>query len=315
MSKRDDQVHSATVAILLCTYYGQQYLREQLESFSAQSHSQWKVCASDDGSQDATYAILEEYQRKWGEDRLSLHAGPARGFVANFLAVTCEPSIQADFYAYADQDDVWEPDKLARALRWLAAVPKDTPALYCSRTRLVDAGNQDIGFSPLFTKPPSFSNALVQNIGGGNTMVFNNALRNLLCMAGDDLKLITHDWWVYLVVSGCGGKVFYDPYPSTRYRQHGKNLIGSNLSMGARLIRLRLLLQGRFRKWTEQNVSALQRIRSRLTPENRRLLDDFSSSRHRWLLPRLLGIRRCRIYRQTLLGNLGLFTAALLNKM
>ena len=168
------------VAILLCTYHGQHYLAEQLDSFAAQSHSNWEVWASDDGSKDDTHAILEAYQQKWPDGRLSIHFGPAEGFAANFLSLTCKASIDADYYAYSDQDDIWEPNKLARAVEWLNTLPENIPALYCSRTRLVDSNNNEIGVSPLFAKPPSFANALMQNIGGGNTMVFNNAARNLL---------------------------------------------------------------------------------------------------------------------------------------
>lgn len=163
------------VAILLCTYHGQHYLAEQLDSFAAQSHPNWEIWASDDGSEDDTHAILEAYQQKWPAGRLSIHFGPAEGFAANFLSLTCKASIKADYYAYSDQDDVWEAGKLERAVRWLETIPPNIPALYCGRTRLVDADNNEIGLSPLFSKPPSFANALMQNIGGGNTMVFNNA--------------------------------------------------------------------------------------------------------------------------------------------
>jgi len=177
---------TARVAILLCTYHGQHYLPEQLDSFAAQTYENWAVWASDDGSEDDTHSILEDYQSRWDVGRLSIHFGPAEGFAANFLSLTCNANIDADLYAYSDQDDVWEADKLARAVQWLESVPAEVPALYCSRTRLVDANNNEVGVSPLFAKAPSFANALMQNIGGGNTMVFNNAARNLLREAGEN---------------------------------------------------------------------------------------------------------------------------------
>jgi glycosyltransferase involved in cell wall biosynthesis len=307
--------NAKTVAILLCTYHGQRFLVDQLESFAAQAYPHWAVWASDDGSKDGTHAILEEYRAKWVTERLSIHSGPAEGFVANFLSLTCNASIQADYYAYADQDDVWENDKLSRAVKWLDTIPKEVPALYCSRTRIVDAENQHLGFSPLFSKPPSFANALVQSIGGGNTMVFNDAARRLLQETDADVGVVSHDWWAYMVVSGCGGKVCYDPHPTIRYRQHGQNLVGCNNDWRARLVRLTWLLKGRFRDWSEQNVNALQQIRRRLTPENRLILDEFASARHRGLARRIVGFKRSNIYRQTLLGNLGLFAAALLKKI
>lgn len=305
---------SPKVAILLGTFRGQQYLAEQLSSFAAQSYSNWEVWASDDGSTDDTLAILERFKGEWPAGRLSIQAGPGKGFVANFLALTCNPNIQADYYAYSDQDDVWESDKLGRALQWLETVPANIPALYCARTRLVDSENQEIGFSPLFGNP-RFANALVQSIAGGNTMVFNNAARALLRQAGTELPVIFHDWWTYLAVTGCGGKVFFDPVPTLRYRQHGTNVIGVNLSWRARLQRMRKLWQGQHRKWNADNIAALRKLEHRLTPENREILNQFSLARERSLIPRLVHLGRSGVGRQTRLGNIALFAAAIFNRL
>ncbi|HWX02709.1 glycosyltransferase family 2 protein [Collimonas sp.] len=305
---------SPKVAILLCTYHGQRYLAEQLDSFAAQSYKSWEVWASDDCSRDKTQEILNSYQRKWGRDRLSIHSGPAEGFAANFLSLTCKKKIQAGYYAYSDQDDIWETDKLERAMNWLTSMPENIPAMYCSRTRLIDEKDRDIGLSPLFTKPPSFPNALMQNIGGGNTMVFNNAACELLREAGADIDVVTHDWWVYLVVSACGGRVFYDTYPSLRYRQHEGNLVGMNIGWRARLVRMSMLWHGRFRDYNDRNIRALGRLRHKITPENREIFDRFSISRNRGLYFRLIGIKQCGLYRQTTLGNLGLALAAIFKK-
>lgn len=309
-----DGIHT-NVAILLCTMQGQHYLCEQLDSILSQSHASWSIWASDDGSDDGTHAILDKYQSKLGKSRLSIGLGPAKGYATNFLSLTCNANITADYYAYADQDDIWEADKLARALEWLQTVPSHVPALYCARTRNVDANNQDIGFSPVFSKPPSFANALVQSIGGGNTMVFNNAACRLLHRAGADVQVVSHDWWAYLVVSGCGGKVFYDHRPTVRYRQHDSNLIGTNNNWTARLVRAGMLLQGRFSSWSDKNIVALQRIHMHLTPENQRRLDEFSKARGSGLFARLAGMKRSGVYRQTLLGNLGLIAAVVFNKI
>lgn len=106
-------VEQAKVAILLATYQGQHYLAEQLDSFARQTHQNWEVWASDDGSSDDTHAILKHYEKHWPFGRLSIHNGPEEGFVANFLSLTCKASISADYYAYADQDDIWKADKPA----------------------------------------------------------------------------------------------------------------------------------------------------------------------------------------------------------
>jgi len=303
------------VAILLCTLHGQPFLADQLDSIERQTYPNWQLWASDDGSADNTQAILRHYQEKWGEQRLSIGSGPSEGFVSNFLSLTCKADIQADFYAFSDQDDIWEEDKLRRAVEWLRTVPQDVPAVYCSRTRLVDEKNCELGLSPLFTRPPSFANALIQNIGGGNTMVFNHAARRLLCEAGQNIEVVSHDSWLYMVVTGCGGKVKYDAYPSLRYRQHGSNLVGTNASWAARRVRIRMLWQGHLRIWNDRHLVALQRLYSRLTPESRQTLDLLARFRKRALLPRLIGLKKSGIYRQTLLGNLGLLAAAVFKKI
>ena len=302
------------VAILLSTYHGQHFLAEQLESFIAQTHTNWRVWASDDGSEDKTMAILQEFQKKQAE-KLFIDHGPSTGFVANFLSLTCQQNIVADYYAYSDQDDIWEADKLERAVAWLNNVAPDMPALYCSRTRLVDVNNHEIGLSPLFSKPPSFANALMQNIGGGNTMVFNNAARMLLSEAGQSVSVVSHDWWAYIVISGCGGEIYYDHYPSVRYRQHQHNIVGMNSTWSARLNRIRMLCKGRFKDWSDSNIEALEKLQHKLTPQNRDILYQFAKARNRGLISRLIGLKKSGIYRQTLLGNIGLFVAALFKKI
>jgi glycosyltransferase involved in cell wall biosynthesis len=306
---------SPKVAILLCTYQGQKYLQAQLDSFVAQTHSNWELWVSDDGSMDGTHDILDQATKVWGKQKISIHNGPKEGFCANFLSLTNKADIEADYYAYSDQDDVWVPEKLERALAALMTVPKDTPALYCSRTCVVDADDKPIGMSPHFTKTPSFANALMQNIGGGNTMVFNLAARQLLMEAGEKVSVVTHDWWAYLLVSGCGGQVFYDPKPTVRYRQHGSNLVGMNTSWPARIKRIQQLFQGKFREWNDRNTVALESVRGRLTPSNQQILDQFISARQQPMLHRLVGLRRSGIYRQTLFGTLGLIAAAVFNKI
>lgn len=293
------------IAILLCTYQGQDYLAEQLDSLATQTYSNWDLHVSDDGSKDETLAILKSYQANWGNDRLTIHSGSGKGFVANFLSLTCNPAINADYFAFSDQDDIWESNKLQRAVAWLSNVPADVPALYCTRTKLIDEVGADLGCSPLFKKAPSFANALVQSIGGANTMVFNQAARKLLQEAGETVEVSAHDWWAYLVVSACGGRVYHDTYPSLRYRQHGTNIVGTNVGLPAMLQRINMLFNGHLKDWTDRNIEALQKLRSRMTPENQRQLDVFSQARKSWLLPRLVGIWQTGIYRQTVLGNLG----------
>lgn len=309
------QGERAKVAILLCTCHGQHYLAEQIRSIAAQTYTHWEIWASDDHSRDKTKAILDAYKKEWPAGRLSVLVGPCRGFASNFLSLTCNPAIDADYCAYSDQDDIWEADKLERAIAWLDSVPEGTPALYCSRTRLIDAENRCIGFSPLYTKQPHFTNALVENIAGGNTMVFNRAARALLRKVGTDVAVVSHDWWAYMVITGCGGRVHYDSHATVRYRQHGGNLVGGRTSLRKMMARTVQLWRGRFKHWNDVNAKALTRLQQDMTKENRRNFGYFVAARNSSLIPRLLGLKRAGIHRQTLRGNLELMVAACLKKM
>lgn len=315
LSVRPCDVYTAKIAVLMCTFNGESFLADQLQSFERQTHSNWTLLVSDDSSRDGTLALLDEYAKRWGESCLKVFPGPQRGFVANFLSLTCRSDIDADFFAWSDQDDIWSEDKLQVALRWLQSLPAHIPALYCGRTQLVCEAGVPSGMSPRFAFPPRFANALVQSIAGGNTMVFNRAAHSLICEAGADVDVPSHDWWLYQLISGAGGLVHYDPIPRLQYRQHDENLIGSNSSWSARLQRLQMLFQGRFCEWNEQNIQALETMRHRLTPEHQETLGLFKTARVQKLPQRLLGFMRAGLYRQTLFGNLGLIFATLLKKI
>ncbi|MFN0163518.1 MAG: glycosyltransferase family 2 protein [Burkholderiales bacterium] len=311
--------HSATprehVAILLGTRNGAGFLGPQLDSIGAQTHGEWSVWASDDGSTDATTVVLAEYRRRWGAERLFLKRGPVRGFCANFLSLVCAPQIHADYFAYCDQDDLWDHDKLERALKWLRKQAPGQPALYCGRTRLIDANGRALGNSPLFARPVGFANAIVQSVAGGNTMVFNAAARALLVEAGGEVDVQTHDWWTYIVVAACGGVVHYDARPAVGYRQHPDNLVGSNHGARSKVARARRLLAGEFREMNHRNLAALGRLSRRLTPESRNILEMFCRARSASLPARTIAAWKSGIYCHTLLGNSGLALAAVLKKL
>ena len=269
---------------------------------------------SDDGSSDNTVAILNDFKQSWSKGRFEILAGPQRGFAVNFLSLVCNEAIQADFYAYSDQDDVWELDKLSRAIHKIG-INQQTPALYCSRTRLIaECGKSLRQKSPRFQKQPSFQNALVQSLAGGNTMVFNQPARQVLLQAGMQ-KIVSHDWWTYMLVTGAGGKIFYDPVPSVSYRQHSENQIGANIGTIARIKRLGMLLKGSFSDWNTLHIHSLSIVRHLLMPESQKTLDKFASARQSSLLKRLTLLKNSGVYRQTTEGNIALWIAAILNKI
>ena len=304
-----------TVTIFLCTLNGARFLQEQLDSIAAQTYGSWRLIVSDDGSEDGTLEILDRYRHKLQDPRrLELRAGPRRGPAANFLSLMSDPRIEDAYFACCDQDDIWLPDKLKRALTWLESVPGHTPAVYFSRTSYIAADGRGIGLSPLFRKPPAFRNALVQSIGGGNTMVFNVAAHDLLVRAGP-VDVACHDWWTYLLVSGAGGHVHYDPVPTVAYRQHDRNEIGANRGFRASLARARAVVAGQFRTWLNLHTAALLASAHLLTPENRKVLADACAMRSASFMCRIKAWRQIRLYRQTFRGQVGLMLAVLTCKI
>jgi glycosyltransferase involved in cell wall biosynthesis len=305
----------STVAILLCTYNGARFLPAQLSSLAKQSFTDWRLFVSDDGSKDETLAIVAQYRDRLGTAPVSVRNGPQQGFVRNFLGLACDLAIDCDYFAYCDQDDVWEPDKLARAVAWLDTRPAQVPAMYCSGTTLIDENGRRCGYSRAYRRTPSFRNALVQSLASGNTIVFNDAARRLLIAAGSTAKVPSHDWWTYLLTTGAGGEVHYDQIPQVQYRMHGDNVIGTNAGLRNRIRRFYLLSRGRFQRWSDMHVAALEPFRPRLTPENRALFDLFRASRQRGFLGRQIGFLHSGVYRQTFLDNLGLIIAVLVRKV
>jgi len=303
------------VAVLMAAYNGARFLTQQLDSLAGQTHENWRLWVSDDGSRDSTLDILRRYQAAWGQDRLRICQGPGRGFQHNFLSLTARPDLEGDYFAWSDQDDIWLPGKLARALARLASYGREEPVLYCGRTILTDAKGRDYGFSPsLNRRPPGFLNALLLNSGGGNTMVFNRPARELII--GDyPLEVSSHDGWAYQIVSGCGGLVLYDPEPQVRYRQHEKNLAGNNRGWRNCRNRLKRLLTGDWDRLVGRQLAALQKAARRLTPENRRGLETLVELR-RLKNP----FRRLRLflaggfYRQSPLEQAAAYAAVLLGK-
>lgn len=252
------------VTVVMATRNGARHLDEQLASLAAQSHGDWRLRVGDDGSTDATRDILSGFRDGTGAPQ-EVEPGPERGFAANFLTLIAGCADVPGWVALSDQDDVWYPDKLSRALNALMTLPPERPAVYCARTMLVDQQGRRIGPSRrhrYFT----FRNALVQNVVAGNTIVLNPAAHALVARAGA-VAVPYHDWWIYLLVTGAGGQVIYDPEPVMDYRQHAGNVQGENRSASAVLRRGGGFLNGTWRSWFEANMAALEKVAPLLNDE------------------------------------------------
>lgn len=303
------------IAVLMGTFNGSRFLGEQLASIEAQDLQHIDIWASDDGSTDETLGMLQDWQQRWTKGRLNTLSGPRAGFAENYRALICNADIDADYYAFSDQDDIWEPQKLSTAMAWFQTKPDNRPLLFGSRTSTMSGTGHIRGGSPRFQRPPSFRNALVQSIAGANTMVMNRTARHILAEASARTGFVSHDWWAYLVLSGAGGDVCFSPEPLVRYRQHGGNAVGQNVSVCARLDRLRRLMAGQFFDWTTANIRGLSLNCDLLTADAWEAFDLFRSSREGGMITRLRRLRASGVYRQTAIGTAAIALATAFRRL
>ena len=209
------------ISIALCTYNGGAFLAEQLESFQAQTRLPDELVVCDDGSTDDTLSILENFSAQ-AFFPVSVHRNPKTlGVRANFIKAI--GLCTGDFIALSDQDDCWQPDKLHRAWNMIQNTVDPASTLYCARLQYTNAYLEPIGLSNI-PRVIGFSNALVENIATGCSVVFGSEVRRLLLRATPS-DMVMHDWWAYLVAAAFG-QIIYDPSPTVLYRQHGGNVAG-----------------------------------------------------------------------------------------
>ena len=309
------QKKSPHLAILMCTYNGENFLEEQLDSIENQDYKNWTLYVNDDGSKDATLDILKRYKKKWGNKKLHIRRGPQKGFSQNFLQIICDKKINADLYFLCDQDDVWMPHKLSHTLKKISKRDNSRAILYCARTTYVSSDAKKIlGHSELFSKPLSFKNALVQSIAGGNTMAFNNKLKDFAATF-KAAKVISHDWWLYILNELNGGVTLYDHESTIFYRQHQGSLIGNNTTLLAKSKRLYMLFKGTYRDYNSCHLDTFNMINIPSTKENLYIIDRFSILRDGPLSDRIKILSELGLYRQSWDTHLGLFLGAVIHKL
>ena len=314
-NKNSDQIcylNPIRIACILAYYKGQKYIKEQIESIVSQNLNDFSltIFISDDCSNDDfsfwQSSILKDIQnlkvfyRKCDKNI---------GYALNFLNALKDIDQEFDYYCFSDQDDIWLPNKLDNAIKKLTTYSSKEPNLYCGRTTFYDAEcKKIIGKSLFFKKKPSFQNALIQNIAGGNTMVFNKIAKNIILESiFEDFRIISHDWWCYQIISGVGGNIFYDKESFLKYRQHRKNLLGANNTFNDRVYRIFHLFMGRVKNWNNINLNALDINKNLLTKKNKNTLEKFIILRKKSLLKRVLLYKSTGVYRQTIFGNIAYF--------
>lgn len=220
------------VEILLATFNGGKFLKQQLNSLQNQTYNQWKLIVFDDGSTDDTLKILNDFRNK-SSNKVEIHlnaSGAARGPLKNFNALILVS--KADYVAFCDQDDVWLPTKLEHSFNFLKNLEKNfgnLPILVHSDLIIADENLNVVRNSMIRTQKFNYSSnktiaqLLVQNCVTGCTMFANRALLKLC--GNISQEAIMHDWWLALLACAFGKLEFLDE-ATIYYRQHGGNTVG-----------------------------------------------------------------------------------------
>ena len=256
------------VAIILCTWQGERYLAEFLDSILAQTYQNWKIYAADDCSTDQTLEIIERYRQQYPDKFVNLGRNKDnKGACRNFLEALANPSgDSADYYMFADQDDVWYPEKISRSVevmrRMEAEASAAMPLLAHCDSKVAGEDLQEI--FPSYTAylgmdqyNNKFPHLLLQNIVTGGGTIINHALRDKMLTLPE--HVVMHDHWAALIASAFG-RIEYIDEQLYAYRQHGDNEIGARKGGFLTEVMSRLGIgKGNDRKKADQESGSLYR--------------------------------------------------------
>lgn len=208
------------VQVLLSTYNGEKYIKEQIESILNQKEVEVSLLIRDDASSDKTIEIIGKLADKnnniiyYKDENL----GPARSFMDLLYK-----SGEYDYYAFADQDDIWRKQKLISAINMLKE-KENEPSLYMSALEVVDE-NLNLIETKKVNGNLSFEGEMIRNFATGCTMVLNKKLCDIIKQYNPSY-LIMHDSWITRVCYAVGGNVIIDDNSYIKYRQHTGNVLG-----------------------------------------------------------------------------------------
>lgn len=272
-----------SILVLLSTYNGEKFLKEQLDSIFNQTGCNVRLLARDDGSSDNTVQILREYSNLYPE-QIDIVEGNNFGWRKSFfklLTMAKSKFSEFDYYAFADQDDIWMPNKLSTAIQKIETLP-DGPNLYCSNLYYYKDGINE-GKVRKKKSTPTYKNCLIVNHGTGCTEVFNNKLMKLVTSELPTIE-VPHDSWLYQVAILCGN-VYLDDDSYILYRQHANNQIGIRRTFlevwKSRIQTIKDSLNDHFR---EKQASEIRRIfKSNLNTDSSKALNKAADYRKSFL--------------------------------
>ena len=300
---------SSYIIILLSTYNGEKYLKEQLDSLFDQTCKEFKVIVRDDGSTDGTLGILNSYDLEIMPSSKNLGARDSFGTLLEY-------ALQKDdkeYIMFCDQDDVWKKNKIDKTLQKMKEVEKEGKQAVLIHTDLVVVdeslqvlNNSFWDYQNLNPKNSNFSHFVIQNNITGCSVMINKKLAKLALPIPKET--IMHDWWLGLVASKFG-KIAYLNEPTILYRQHLAN------DTGAKRFDIRFLAQNAkktyknrkqmFDKYIIQAKKFLEVYQNQLDEETIKMLKDFSNIKSNSWWNRFMILKKYKLFKQDFWRNIG----------
>lgn len=230
-------VQKEIINILMSTYNGERYVIEQVESIMRQEGCKPILIIRDDGSTDKTLDRLSEMKHKYG-DAIRIYRGKNIGYRESFMLLL-KKAADASFYAYADQDDIWLPDKCKRAIENISAVDDFTQRkiLYGSSVILVNDENKKLGINDISTSPNNIGSYFTRHRIAGCSMVFTKPLKD--CAVGFLNQKITNKWMDHDFMIGslayAYGDVLRDKNSYIMHKRHESSVTGGGQGLLKRL--------------------------------------------------------------------------------
>ena len=308
--------HLVKTVILLTAYNGAERLPDLLDSLLGQTDPDFSVLMQDDGSTDGTLSLLRDLSGRDPRFSFGKEQGRHLGAAGNFCSLIrqCEG---AGRVMLCDQDDIWEPEKVARLKAAMDALEAEygaaTPLLVHSDCSLISDDGTPIGpsffrhqgwDSKAVTLPP----LLVQNNVTGCTLIMNEPLRALIASHAKAKDLFMHDWFIALTAASFGHIAFVDE-PLTRYRQHGDNTIGAStqslVRRGLAAFKNRRESKRRI-KLTYTHTKVFRKLyEGELPPEALAIVDAYLATERMPKVKRVLAVRRMGCRMQSPVTRLG----------
>lgn len=218
------------VAILMATYNGEGWLEPQLKSILKQNNCHIKLMIQDDNSEDNTCKTIKKFQ-KTNNINLTINKKSQRSASLNFLNLIIKTNINCDFYAFSDQDDIWNKNKLTRALKKLdenkcEAYSSNISVIKNKKKFLMNKSNIQKKYDYIFEGVPGCTVVLSKNS-------FLKIKRKLMKLSYAELKKISmHDTFIYFYLRSSNVPWYIDKYSYINYRQHENNVVGVNYGLG-----------------------------------------------------------------------------------